>query len=69
MMSFAVLLISNHRIQIHILHAAENVHRHIGIILFQIPDQFLDLGPLGSLLRTPAGSTALRKTAGTLDKM
>ena len=63
-----MLLISHNSVDIDIFHTFKNISLHKWIDLFQIPDQFLDLHTLGTILII-ASSTGIRKFAGTLDKM
>ena len=60
MMPGAALLVRNHRIQIYIFHAPEDVFLYLRV---------LDRTPFGALLCAAAGSAALCQTTGTLDKM
>ena len=69
MMADTIFFITDHSVQIDILHTAEDIFLNIRILLAQLPDQILDLRTLGTFFRTAAGSAAFRETTGTLDKM
>ena len=69
MMPHTLLLIGDDRIQIHIFHTLKNIALDKGILFLHLPDQFLDLDPLGAVLLVVAGGTGVCKFAGTLDKV
>ena len=69
MMANTIFFITDHSVQVDVLHTAEDILLNVRILLAKFPDQILDLRTLGALLRTAAGSTAFRKTAGTLNKV
>ena len=69
MMPGAALLVRNHRIQIYIFHAPEDVFLYLRVLRCKCADQVLDRTPFGALLCAAAGSAALCQTTGTLDKM
>lgn len=68
-MALPILFIADHRIEIDILYAPENIFLNIRILLPKLPDQFLDLRALGALLGSATGCAVLRKAAGALDKV
>ena len=68
-MADTVFFITDHSVQVDVLHTAEDILLNVRILLAKLPDQILDLRALGALLCTAAGSTAFRETAGTLDKV
>ena len=63
------LLVRNHRVQIYIFHAPEDVFLYLRVLRCKCADQVLDRTPFGALLCAAAGSAALCQTTGTLDKM
>ena len=67
-MADTIFFITDHSVQVDVLHTAEDILLNVRILLAKLPDQILDLRALGTLLRTAAGSTAFRETAGTLNK-
>lgn len=68
-MADTIFFITDHSVQVDVLHTAEDILLNVRILLAKLPDQILDLRALGALLCTAAGSTAFRETAGTLDKV
>ena len=68
-MSHTILFIPNDCIQIYILNTSENIILNYRIFLSEFVNQFLDLCTLGTFFRTTTGSTMLRKTTRTLNKM
>ena len=59
MMPGAALLVRNHRIQIYIFHAPEDVFLYLRVLRCKCADQVLDRTPFGALLCAAAGSAAI----------
>ena len=59
-MADTIFFITDHSVQVDVLHTAEDILLNVRILLAKFPDQILDLRALGTLLRTAAGSTAFR---------
>ena len=64
-----IVLVSNDRVQINVLHTAENVHLDLRVHLFHIRNEPLYLLTLRACVGGSAGGAGVRKSARTLDKM